>query len=30
LNTSTFEAGVYVVRIETAEGTVTKRVTIVR
>jgi hypothetical protein len=30
LNTSTFEAGVYVVRIETAEGTATKRVTIVR
>ncbi|NOU45812.1 MAG: T9SS type A sorting domain-containing protein [Bacteroidales bacterium] len=30
LNTATYEAGVYVVRIEAAEGTVTQRVTIVR
>jgi hypothetical protein len=30
LNTTTFEGGVYVVRIETAEGVVTRRVTIVR
>jgi hypothetical protein len=30
LNTSTYEAGVYMIRIETTEGVVTKRLTIVR
>jgi hypothetical protein len=30
LNTSTYEAGVYLIRIETNEGAVTKRLTIVR
>jgi hypothetical protein len=30
LNTATYEAGVYVVRIQTSEGSVSKRVTIVR